>query len=357
MADGFVGEGGRPPHIVLGLDGGVRMDAVSCAVIGLGVIGTEHAAILAASPAADLLVCCDLDPNAEERVPPGAAFTGDPEEALNFPGLEAVFVCTPEFAHRGLVVRALERGLDVFCEKPLATTLEDVDAMIATAAPSSRRLVCGHVLRFDPRYVTVHERMAGGRLGKPVHLFARRTTWAAEGLTVGGRTSLALYQGVHDLDVFRWIAGEIDRVYAEAGGAGVIGAGVPDSVVATLRFASGAVGLFELSWATPIGSGIEWESRFVVHGTAGSAFVDVRETGVSLFAGDGVMFPETTYWPKVYGVPVGILRAEDEYFLQGCRASLPWPVDLVDARAAVVAALAIDRSIAEGRPIFLLDVG
>jgi predicted dehydrogenase len=333
------------------------MEAVNCAVIGLGVIGREHAAILAASPAADLLLCCDLDANAEGRVPPGIAFSVDPDEALNRSGLEAVFICTPEFAHREIVEAALRRGVHVFCEKPLATTLDDADAMIAAAAESSGRLVVGHLLRFDPRYAIVHDRVAGGQLGEPVHIFARRTTWAAEGQMVRGRTSLPLYQGVHDLDVLRWIAGDINRVYAEAGGAGVIGDDIPDSVVSTVRFATGAVGLFELSWATPVESGIEWDSRLAVHGTKGSAFVDIRETGVSIFAGNGVAFPDTGYWTASQGLPFGILRAEDEYFLHGCRASAPWPVELADARAAVTVALAMDRSIEEGRPIMVSDMG
>lgn len=332
------------------------MDAVKCAVIGLGVIGTEHAAILAASPAAELLYCCDLDASAEERVPSGVAFFTDPVEAFDRPGLDAVFICTPEFAHRELVESALRREFDVFCEKPLATTLEDTDAMIAMATESSRRLAVGHLLRFDPRYASVHDRMANGKLGQPVHIFARRTTWAAEGQMVRGRTSLPLYQGVHDLDVLRWIAGDIDRVYAEGGGAGVIGDDIPDSVVATVHFANGAVGLFELSWATPVESGIEWDSRLAVHGTKGSAFVDIRETGVSFFAGEGVMFPDTSYWTTAQGLPFGILRAEDEYFLLGCRAKAPWPVELADARAAVAIALAMDRSIAEGQPILVSDM-
>ena len=332
------------------------MDAVTCAVIGLGVIGTEHAAILAASPAAELLFCCDLDPSAEERVPPGVAFVTDPDEALHHPQLDAVFICTPEFAHRELVEAALVRGLHVFCEKPLATTLDDADAMIAMAS-SSRRLVVGHLLRFDPRYATVHDRMSNGALGKPVHIFARRTTWAAEGQVVRGRTSLPLYQGVHDLDVLRWIVGEIDRVYAEAGGAGVIGDDIPDSVVSTVHFVNGAVGLVELSWATPVESGIEWDSRLAVHGTRGSAFVDIRETGVSFFAGEGVMFPDTSYWTAAQGLPFGVLRAEDEFFLLGCRAKAPWPVELADARAAVAVALAMDRSVAEGGPILVSEMG
>ena len=332
------------------------MEPVRSAVIGLGVIGSEHAAILAASPMADLAVCCDLDPAAAGRVPSGTPFTTDVDETLDAAGLEAVFICTPEFAHRQAVEAALDRGLAVFCEKPFASTLEDADAMIERAQSRGGTLVVGHILRFDLRYLTVADGVRDGRLGRPVHLVARRTSWADEGRAVRGRTTLPLYLGVHDLDVFRWLAGDIDRVFAEAGGAGVVGEGIADTIAATVRFANGAVGLLELSWGTPRGSGIEWDSRLAYVGTEGSAYVDIVETGVSLFTPDGPSFPDTTYWPKAHDEPVGILRFEDERFLGLVRGRTTWPLSLGDARAAVAAALALDRSVAEGRPVALAEV-
>lgn len=332
------------------------MEPVRCALVGLGVIGTEHASILAATAMADLLVCCDLDLGAQSRVPAGASFTSDIDEALGVEELEAVLVCTPEFAHRAVVEAALDRGLAVFCEKPLASTLEDADAMIRMAEMRGGMLVVGHILRFDLRYLAVAEAVQAGRLGRAVHLVARRTSWLDEGVAVRGRTTLPLYVGVHDLDVFRWLAGDVDRVFGEAGGAGVVGDGIPDSVVATVKFVSGAVGLLELSWGTPRGSGIEWDSRLAFIGTEGSAYVDIMETGVSLFTPDGPSFPDTTYWPTTYGEPFGILRFEDERFLELVRHERPWPLSLDDARAAVAMAVALDRSVSEGRPVTLSEV-
>ena len=71
------------------------MQPVGCAVVGLGPMGSEHAAVLAHSQAAELLICCDLDPNTRVRTPAGCEFTTDLEAALRCPGLEAIFVCTP----------------------------------------------------------------------------------------------------------------------------------------------------------------------------------------------------------------------------------------------------------------------
>ncbi len=332
------------------------MEAVKCAVVGLGLIGTEHAAVLAGSPAADLAVCCDVDPQAKGRVPDGVPFTTVLDEALAAPGLEAVFVCTPEFAHRPTVEAALARDLHVFCEKPLAASLEDANAMIEAANRRGGGLDVGHILRFDLRYIELWRAVRSGKLGRCVHVVARRNSWDTEGKAVRGRTTLPLYLGVHDLDVLRWLAGDIARVYAEAGGAGVVGEGIHDTVAATLRFDSGAVGLLELSWGTPSQTGIEWDSRLAFIGSEGSAYVDIAETGVSVYTAQGPQFPDTTYWPRTYGAPSGILRTEDEHLLLRVRDGRPWPLTLEDARAALVAALAMDRSIAEERPVSLTEL-
>ena len=332
------------------------MQPVGCAVIGLGPMGSEHVAVLAHSSAARLLICCDLDPGTRARIPAGCEFTTDLESALRWPGVEAVFVCTPESAHRGPVVAALQAGLPVFCEKPFAAALPDCDAMIAAAKAAGALLVVGHILRFDLRYLAVAEALRDGRLGRPIHLSARRTSWASEGRMVRGRTTLPMYLGVHDLDIFRWLAGDIDRVYAEAGGAGIVGEGIADTVMATVRFASGAVGAIELSWATSVESGIEWDSQLEVIGSEGSAYVDITDTGVSVYSGAGPQFPETTYWPRTHGFPSGILRAEDEHFLLTVREAATWPQTLPDARAAVAAAIALDSSSAAGRPVALTEV-
>jgi predicted dehydrogenase len=120
------------------------MKPVRCAVVGLGMIGQEHAAVLAASPLADLLACCDIDTEAARRAPAGVPVTEHFGELLDLPELEAVFVCTPQETHRHVATRALRRGLFVFCEKPVAHTLTDADTLIAEPEAQAGRLVIGH---------------------------------------------------------------------------------------------------------------------------------------------------------------------------------------------------------------------
>jgi len=326
------------------------MNPVRCAVVGVGMIGTEHAAILVASTEAELLVCCDIDPARRDAVPPGVRFETDLEATLSLPGLEAVFVCTPQHLHRPVVEQALARGLAVFCEKPIAASLEDADAMIGAAAAGSGLLVIGHTLRFSPEYLAVHDAVSKGEIGTIIHMAARWNAPDFEGRIISGRTTIPLEMMIHDLDVMRWLAGDVERVYAEASTEPVVGPG-PDAMVATLRFRSGAVAVLDHNWIMASGSGLESDHRLAVFGSAGSAFVENRDTPAVVYSPRGVRHLRTTYHSQANGVPFGALPAEDRYFLTSVRDGRPWPISLADARAALACAVALDNSARLGQPV------
>ena len=128
-------------------------------------MGRAHAEILAASPAAELVVCCDTDPATAARVPAGAAFTTSMVEALASPLLEAAFVATPQSHHAEAVEAAVDRGLAVFCEKPISDTVGGADRIEAAAARSQRPVAIGHMYRFEPRYRAIHEAIVAGQSG------------------------------------------------------------------------------------------------------------------------------------------------------------------------------------------------
>lgn len=332
------------------------MTPVRCAVVGLGMIGVEHAAILCALPDAELLVVCDTDHGRSEAVPQGVGFTTELREALDAPGLEAVFVCTPQHSHAPVVEAALERGLAVFCEKPMAAGLDDADAMIAAADRHPGPLVIGHTLRFDPDYIAVRDAVAAGELGQVVSLSARWNAPDYEGRIISGRTTVPVEMCIHDLDVMRWLAGDIEAVYAEASPLQVTGPG-PDAVVGTVRFRSGAVGALDHNWIMASGSGLASDHRLAVFGTEGSAYVELRDTPAVVFGKDATRRINSKYRASANGVPFGALAAEDSYFVGMVRDGRPWPLTLADARAALVAALALDTAARLGRPVPLKEIG
>lgn len=329
------------------------MEPVRCAIVGVGMMGAEHAAILARSPAAELVVACDTDPAVAGTLPPGVPLVADLDSALAVPGLEAVVIATPQAHHRTAVSAALARGLAVLCEKPVAHTLADADAIVALGSRTGAYLVVGHMYRFDPRYAAIAAAVHAGELGPAVQLTARGNVPDYEGRVLAGRTTLANENGVHVFDLFQWLAGPIVRVYGEASATGVLGPGLIDSIAVTVRFRSGAVGTYATSWTMPSALGYASDHVFSFQGATGLAWIDARqpETGI---VGPGVTrFPGTLAYRDPGGVPYGLYRTELEAFLAGVRdpARRAWPVSLAEARSALAVALAADRSMREGRPM------
>jgi predicted dehydrogenase len=326
------------------------MIPVRCAVIGVGMAGSEHAEILAACAEADLAACCDTNSSRQAAAPEGVAFHTSLDATLATPGLEAVFVCTPQHLHRAVAEPALARGLAVFCEKPMASTIEDADAMIRAAAASSGTLVIGHTLRFSPDYLAVHEAVSGGEIGTVVQMAARWNAPDFEGRIISGRTTVPQEMMIHDIDIMRWLAGDIERVYAQPYALPVTGPG-PDAMVATLRFRSGAIGVLDHNWIMAAKSGLESDHRLAVFGSAGSAFVENRDTPTVVFGTGSPSLKRTTYHSHPDGIPYGAMPTEDRYFLSSLRDGRPWPIGLADARAAVACALALDESARTGEPV------
>jgi myo-inositol 2-dehydrogenase/D-chiro-inositol 1-dehydrogenase len=327
-------------------------EPVRCGVAGLGMIGEPHAAALAGSPLAKLAACCDTNPEVAARVPGGVPFTADLDEFLGLPGLEAVFVCTPQETHRAVVEQALARDLFVFCEKPIAHTLEDADALIEAAAAHPGHLVIGHTLRFAPEYVAVRDAVRSGGIGTIVSMAVRRCVPDFEGRLIARRTTLPVEVGIHDLDILQWLAGDIESVFAESAALGVTGPGLTDAVAGTLRFASGAVAVIELNWIMASSSARASDYRLAVFGTAGSAFAEFQAPAAAAF-GTGIR--RTGWLDDIYGSHSGVLKTEDEHFLGVVRGNRSWPLTVHDSRSALAAALALDRSVALGRPVRVGD--
>lgn len=329
------------------------MAAVRTALIGLGMMGSIHARILAASPAAELVVVCDTDPAAAERLPDGVPLVADLETALDQPGLEAVVISTPQSAHLAGVEAALARGLAVLCEKPIAASIADADAIVRAGSRPGAQLVIGHMYRFDPRYRAIARAVRDGELGRPIQLTARGNVPDFEGDALAHRTSLAVENLVHNIDLMQWLAGPIVRVYGEASSTDAIAAGVVDSVAVTVRFASGAVGTLTTAWNMPSARGYPSEHFFSLLGSDGLAWIDGRDSGAGIVGAAGTHFPGSLVYDDHQGVPYGVYRTEVEAFLRSVRRPEPWPVSLEDARSATAAALAIDESIRIGAPLVI----
>lgn len=180
----------------------------------------------------EVTIVCDISErgrrDAAARLP-GVTVTDSLGELLSA-GIDAVLVLTPDFAHAPVAIACLEAGIPTFCEKPLATTIEDADAILAAAARTRTRLYVGHNMRHMPAMRTMKDIIDSGRIGQVKAVWCRHFVgnggdyyfkdWHADR---SKSTGLLLQKGAHDIDVIHWLAGAFTRSTAAMGALTVYG--------------------------------------------------------------------------------------------------------------------------------------
>ncbi len=326
-------------------DAGLRM-----AVIGLGVMGARHAQICHNLTRVDLVAVADIKPGLSQRIGQELDVTAytDYREMLDDVDVDAVTIAVTDQFHREPCEVSAERGLHIFLEKPIATTMEDARAILDAAERGGVKLMVGHTLRYDPRYKAIRQAARAGQLGDIIHAYARRNATVRSGRRLEGRAEAMVFQGVHDIDALTWILGApITRVYAESASKVLRDLGVADVTVATLRFANGAVALLEQSWALPAEAPTLLDAQLEVVGSKGAAYIDFRAPSFALIT-DG----QYTQPDAILGLPEAYyLRDEHEHFLDYVAGEAPPKVGGEEALQALKVAHATLQSAAEARPV------
>jgi predicted dehydrogenase len=204
------------------------MAPVGVGLIGCGHIGRFHsrnirAALATGAVEGRYLAVCDRE---AERAQQFAAITGaaalaSAEELLATPGLGAVYICTETAEHPALVEAAAARGLAIFCEKPLARTLAEVEAMAQAVRRTGVVNQVGLVLRYSPVVTVIRDLCSDPANGPLLTAHLRddqffpvrghyQSTWRGDFARAGGGTLLE--HSIHDVDLFRWLFGAITGV-------------------------------------------------------------------------------------------------------------------------------------------------
>lgn len=250
--------------------------AVSVVLVGAGGVGETHAEHLVEVPEAELVAVCDLERDRAETVAEAAdarAYT-DYREALGEERPEAVYLTTPPGSRVEIVRTIAEHGAAILCEKPLAATVADGREIAGIVADRGIPFMVGFCSRFAEPLQRLRGIVADGGVGDPVALFSTRTGWGVpEGddwrTTPGEACGIAVESTAHNVDVLRWLGGEID--HAAGATTNVTHPELEtfdDNAVAHLTFESGAIGTVLNSWTSHI-EGL----RHGVIGTEGSAVV------------------------------------------------------------------------------------
>jgi myo-inositol 2-dehydrogenase / D-chiro-inositol 1-dehydrogenase len=137
------------------------------ALIGAGRIGQLHARNIVRNPRARLLCVLEQDKERAKSVAEmaGCQEVSEFEEAINFPGVEAVYVCSPTDTHVDFVLRSVEVGKYVFCEKPVDLDLERAKACVQHLGDRATRVMMGFNRRFDPSLAAIRRAVQGGDIG------------------------------------------------------------------------------------------------------------------------------------------------------------------------------------------------
>jgi predicted dehydrogenase len=221
--------------------------SVRIGVVGLGYWGPN--VVRNMSRVADLAWCCDLSAENRDRYAPQypqTRFTGDFDDLLGDPTVDAIAVASSVPTHHPLGLRAISAGKHVFIEKPLAASVADARELVEAAEKAERRLMVGHLLLFHPALAVVHGLIDSGALGDVYYLYGNRVNLGQVRADENALWSL----GAHDVAVLLDLVGE-RPVEVQARGECYVRPGIEDVVFGYLAFPSGVIAHLHLSWLDP----------------------------------------------------------------------------------------------------------
>jgi predicted dehydrogenase len=330
-------------------------------IVGLGFMGRMHYRCWKALPGVEVTAICEANPKvlAAAGEPSGGNVEGaadhidlnglgihsDLGELLATKSVDALSITLPTFLHADTTVQALEAGVHVLCEKPMALSVADCDRMAAAAKSAGHVLQIGHCIRFWPEYVVTRQLIQGGQYGKPIAASFRRfsampawspDSWFADEKRSGGQP-LDLH--IHDTDYVHHLFGMPSAVCSAADG--------PQSYISTqYHYDDGPSVVAESTWRMAPSFGFEM-SFVVVLERATILFDCTRTPAFRVCPPEGAPFtPE---------VPAGDgYSREVEHFARSIAGETVEPVITpAQARETIRLVLAEKQSAREGRRVAL----
>jgi len=271
--------------------------------------------------------------------------------------LDAVSICTPNSLHAPIFLDCAGTVPVVLCEKPIALSLAEADAMRAAAARHGTRVMVGFTHRFNPRVLAARQALRDGAIGKPHFVRIRfahngpipgwaRTDWFYDPVLAGGGALLDM--AIHAFDLVNWLLMPPRAVSARIATLRKP-IRVDDNAIAILELGDGCLASVEAGWTSPAGfCGIE------LIGDAGSLTVDYNAPAPVLHAGERTPDGANAMHRRELAIPPGDAWGDEmAYFVRGLAGSAAYEPDLDDGRRALAVALAAATSSREGRRVLL----
>lgn len=337
------------------------MSKVHLGVIGLGRMGQVYA-FHAAHQLRNANLVAIADPRHEVTQPfadqsSDVAIYANYHDLLSHRGLHAVIVATPTSTHSEVVTAAANAGKHVFCEKPMALTLHEIDEMTAAVEKAGVIFQIGFMRRFDDGYIAAKQQIEAGVIGQPVTIRSigrdpfRTSLEFANPMVSGG---LILDMGIHDFDLLRWLmSDEVERVYSEVSSLvypELTTVGDVDNAMISLRFERGGLGNVEVSRTAAYGYDIQTE----VVGSNGTLQIGyLRHTPILTLTRSGVKHDVVPHFPERFGKAY---TRQIEHFGDCLYEEKSPIVSATDARAALQIGLAATVSQHEGRVVYVREI-
>ncbi len=239
-------------------------------IVGAGFMGVTHAAAWAETPAALAGFIAETSAEAQRLAAQYGARVY-PALAALIADVDVVDICAPTHLHHPMALQAAVAGKHIVCEKPLARTAAQGQEMIAACRRAGVKLLVAHVVRFFPEYALARSTVESGEIGRPAVIRLARGSfrpkkpvgnWFLDFEKSGG---MMLDLMIHDFDYARWVAGEVESVFAKSVSQTQPGAAI-DYGMAILRHTSGALSHVAGAWAYPPPT---FRTRLEIAGDAG----------------------------------------------------------------------------------------
>lgn len=338
------------------------------AVVGAGVIGATHARLITSLPeGSELVAVVDVEADRAEALTGkhGGEPMTDLAKACARPDIDAVSICLPSGLHADAAITALEAGKHVIVEKPIDVTLAAADRFIDAEQRTGMTVAVISQRRFQHAPAFVHQAVAEGRLGRITTGIAESAFWRSQEYydSGGWRGTVELdgggalmNQGIHVVDLLLWMLGEPVEVQAYSDRLAHERIDVEDTVAATVRFRSGAIGSIVATTSAYPGRPV----RLSVYGDQGSAVIeqddlvafDVADGGTATGAhggGDGQPAGEASVTQSVADAHL----AQYVDFIEAVRDGRPPAITTLDARRALEVVLGVYESARTGGPVQL----
>jgi myo-inositol 2-dehydrogenase / D-chiro-inositol 1-dehydrogenase len=327
-------------------------------VVGVGRIGAFHVQTLLQLESVGRLTLADVDADrARQAASELGAEAVETPEGLVESGVDALVIAAPTGAHAPMLRLAAASGMPAFCEKPVALDLVTLDDVAAEVEAAGILVQIGFQRRFDVGYRAAHDLVAGGALGNL--LAVRAATHDPEPpneLYIAASGGIFHDLHIHDFDAVRYVTGEeIVEVYAD----GAVREtpwferyGDVDTAAAVLRLSGGALGVLSGTRHDPRG----YDVRLEAFGTKDSIVVGVDTRSPLRSVEPGAAPPLEPGYRNFLERFEDAYRAELAAFVAAVRNDGPSACTLDDARAALVVAIAAQRSRSERRPISTEEV-